>query len=878
MRLAPTDLLDSTDAPTTTDPTAAQVAAVEVADDPAPTTDDPTRTTEDAGGPAPLHPPAPAAPALDDVIAAVRRYRELGVAVARIRAGQKQPTDPGWPERSSEADEFQPGDNVGLQCGWLSDGGAPGRFLVCVDLDTPEAIAAAGEHLPPTAAVEGRPGKLRSHWWYFVTDVPAWATSHAKAAAAAAVAAGKHPGPAIKHLKHATTKKTVIDFLGTGGQAVAPPSRHESGEVRAWEPGHGVEHAVTLPFETLWDAVRRLAVACGHQPKREQKRATAKQPKAAPATKPLPTGTDGAVCDSVSNRPAPSAAAGQVQGTCTRTDVPVAERVRLCREYLQSAELARSGHGGHTTTYKIAREIVNDYAVTDRGQALDLLKEYNSRLTAAGEEAWADGDLEHKLDDALAAPADSRFPPGGRLPGGPGDWGNPAPLADRFVAGRPHLFWSGHHFRFNGRHYDEVDPRELQAEVWRFLEGQADRHPPPLPRVNRGLRDNVIAAVEARGAERVAGRGHRVSPNAWLPGADGGGDVLVVANGLLEVSSRQLRPHTPDFFALYALPYEYDPAAVCPQWEAAVARIAGGDAELARLLRQWFGYCLTTGTDEQKFLVLVGEGANGKSTLIGGLLAVAGAANASHVPLERFGEPHDLAYTLGKLVNVPDDMAEVDKAAEGVLKTYTAGGAMAFNQKHRAIVHARPTAKLMFATNAVPRFTDRSSGLWRRLLLVPLTTTFGPGERVRGMDKPEHWERAGELPGMLNWALAGLADLRAGDGFAEPACVAAAVAEHRLDSNPARTFVTEHLKADPAAAVPTREVYLGYAKWAREHGHLPLGHSQFTKEVRRVHRGVERDTERDPADPDRTRKVLRGVGWSEGSEYAPDSCDRVSAA
>jgi putative DNA primase/helicase len=914
MRLAPTDLMDPTDAPTTTDPTGFPAVPAEVTADPAPATADPPTTpatvAEVASTLVPTTADTPAAaeetggPVPDDVVAAVRRYRELGVAVARIRAGAKQPTSAGWTERSAEPDEFRPGDNVGLLCGWLSDGREPGRFLVCVDLDSADAVAKAGEFLPPTDAVEGRASKPRSHWWYFVTDVPAEATSHAEAAAAAAKRAGKHPGPAKRQFGRPSgpwsgngqvastptaegqadsptsrprsgNKKrrmdTVLDFVGTGGQAVVPPSRHEKGEVRTWDPGHGVEHAAVVPFDTLWAAVRRLAEACGHPPKPggKPKQANAKQPPAAPATRSLSMVTDGAVCTSGSTNPAPSAVPGQVQGTCTRDDVPMDERVRLCREHLKTAELARSGSGGHATTYRIAREIVNDYAVTDRGQALDLLKGYNTRLKEAGEEEWTDAELEHKLDSALAAPPDPRFPVGRRLPGGVGEWGNPAPLADRFVAGRPPLYWSGHHYRFNGKHYDEVDPRELQAEVWSFLEREASRCPPPPPKVHRSLRDNVVAAIEARGAERVAGRGHRVRPNAWLPGTGDGGDVLVVANGLLDVSTRQLRPHTPDFFALYALPYDYDPAAVCPTWEAAVARIAGGDAELVRLLRQWFGYCLTTGTDEQKFVVLVGDGGNGKSTLIGGLLAVVGEANASHVPLERFGEPHDLGYTLGKLVNVPDDMAEVDRAAEGVLKTYTAGGAMAFNQKHRAILHARPTAKLMFATNAVPRFTDRSSGLWRRLLLVPLTATFPAGERVRGMDKPAYWERAGELPGMLNWALDGLADLRAGDGFVLPACVEAAVAEHRLDSNPARAFVTEHLKADPSASVPSRDVYSGYTRWAKEHGHLQLGHSQYTREVRRVYPGVERDTERDPGDRNVTRKVLRGIAWAEGSEYAP---------
>ena len=88
---------------------------------------------------------------------------------------------------------------------------------------------------------------------------------------------------------------------------------------------------------------------------------------------------------------------------------------------------------------------------------------------------------------ALDAPLDPRFPYGAKLENDPpaGAWGDPGPLADRFVAARPVLYWSGRHFRFNGRHYDEVDPNALKAELYGFLEGEARRHPPPPPRVSR---------------------------------------------------------------------------------------------------------------------------------------------------------------------------------------------------------------------------------------------------------------------------------------------------------------------------------------------------------------------------------------------------------
>src|SRR5689334_2501852 len=47
-------------------------------------------------------------------------YKARGFALARIKPGQKRPTDRGWTVRSCEPDEFRRGDSIGLQGGRLS--------------------------------------------------------------------------------------------------------------------------------------------------------------------------------------------------------------------------------------------------------------------------------------------------------------------------------------------------------------------------------------------------------------------------------------------------------------------------------------------------------------------------------------------------------------------------------------------------------------------------------------------------------------------------------------------------------------------------------------------------------------------------------------
>lgn len=158
--------------------------------------------------------------------AAARHLIDRGFALCRPDPGKKKPTHRSWPARSLAPEDFQPGDLLGILGGSLSDGNRPGHALVIIDLDAPEAVAQADHFLPATGMEEGRAGKPRSHRYYLVPveSIPHWAVSRAGQAAPAALQAKGHAGPFLKHFRHATTKAGVLDFIGTGGQVVAPSS------------------------------------------------------------------------------------------------------------------------------------------------------------------------------------------------------------------------------------------------------------------------------------------------------------------------------------------------------------------------------------------------------------------------------------------------------------------------------------------------------------------------------------------------------------------------------------------------------------------------------------------------------------------------------
>jgi hypothetical protein len=166
------------------------------------------------------------------------QYLERGYIPIPVPRRQKAPVLPEWqklkPSPEQLATLFHRNEelNIGLLLGEPSGG------LIDIDLDAPEAVAAAPHFLPSTGWVSGRAGKPRSHWWYCVAEPPA---------------------KAADQYRDLDAKKTmIVELRSTGGQTVVPPSVHESGECIIW---HDQSQPAEVDLRTLRSAVRAVA-AC----------------------------------------------------------------------------------------------------------------------------------------------------------------------------------------------------------------------------------------------------------------------------------------------------------------------------------------------------------------------------------------------------------------------------------------------------------------------------------------------------------------------------------------------------------------------------------------------------------------------------------------
>lgn len=459
------------------------------------------------------------------------------------------------------------------------------------------------------------------------------------------------------------------------------------------------------------------------------------------------------------------------------------------------------------------------------------------------------------VDPPAPAPApDPPAPDPFNAHGQPIDLRNPSHLSALFLSGRfldpgpprqpllrhwQQFFWTWHPDRPT---WTRLSPATLQSQVLAWLSLNPRLGPPSTFRASE-ITACLAASLSLSLPDIPCWLSPAGIPRPGSPCPDY--RFLSLQNGLLDISTPStptLRPHGPSWFSPSLLPFPFVPGAPCPLWDAHLSLCLEGDTHRASLLQEWYGYCLTPDTSQQKIMCFEGEGSNGKTVAVEVLRHLVGPENCSYVPLEAFGQRFQLFKTIGKLLNVCGDVAELDKVAEGHVKGFSSGDMLYCDLKGREGIDFRPTARLLLLFNQRPRFSDRSEAIWRRLLLMPWRIFIPEESRIpsyRESHRPD-WPFLPELPGIFNWALAGLSRLRQAGRFTQPPVCQDALLDYRTQSNPARLFLSTRCLVAENASLPSDALYFTYRQWCQDRGYMPLAENSFGHEVFRVYPTIRR--------------------------------------
>lgn len=314
--------------------------------------------------------------------------------------------------------------------------------------------------------------------------------------------------------------------------------------------------------------------------------------------------------------------------------------------------------------------------------------------------------------------------------------------------------------------------------------------------------------------------------------------LIPLKNGLLDAKHYcrtgeiKLIPHSPRVFSTYILDFEFKEDATCPIFDKICLDIFENQEQIDAIF-EYYGIHFYTPFLIELMFILCGIGANGKSVLLTILNCLLGEDNISTVGIENFNSNNfSFINSLGKLANVVPDMHDISDIDEGVLKQFISREPMLFNRKFKPAVKAKPTAFLTISTNTLPRFTDKTDGIFRRVWLMDMNRQI-PEEKRNPLYREERfWKESGELPGIFLKAMQGLSRVVKRGFIKKTASMQKAVQEYRAELNPIMGFYEDCIEKLEGHYQPTPPVYEQYKTYCSKNGFKTMSSITFTKHLK----------------------------------------------
>jgi P4 family phage/plasmid primase-like protien len=249
-------------------------------------------------------------------------------------------------------------------------------------------------------------------------------------------------------------------------------------------------------------------------------------------------------------------------------------------------------------------------------------------------------------------------------------------------------------------------------------------------------------------------------------------------------------------------------------------------------LQEWTGYHLLKDQRYQRFVILLGDRDNGKSTYLHALTYLLGPENVSHQSLYNLTTRRfSVAELYTRLANIAADIGPDEIKYTGALKIATGEDIGSSEKKYKDPFDFMSYAKLTFSCNQLPVTPDETGAFHKRHIVLLFNVTIPLAEQDKTLKQKLVTPK--ELSGILNWALEGLHRLLIRDQFNEPTTIEERRTQYRRLSNPILAFAEDCLIEDPDEYETKDNIYKAFAQYCKVTGFVAPSDSTFFKELKK---------------------------------------------
>lgn len=300
-------------------------------------------------------------------------------------------------------------------------------------------------------------------------------------------------------------------------------------------------------------------------------------------------------------------------------------------------------------------------------------------------------------------------------------------------------------------------------------------------------------------------------------------------NGYFDVMEWRLIEHDTKYLMINQIPFSFYP-------EQTETALSGGthirkyldssipDKTDQQMFWQYLGYCMTTDTRFQKFLMIKGKGGTGKSIAISFTQHMVGSGNFSSMSLQNLNQRFYPTGLFGKLLNACADIPSTAMENVDVIKKAVGEDTLLYEKKGQDPTQFNSYAKLLFSANEMPlNLDDKTNAYYRRLLVLDINRSISEEEK----DSQLKEKMCKESDYAVHMAMLALKQLYNDNHFTESDHSKECIVNLYRSADSVKAFTDDMLCHKSGEKMKRSDVYKMYEDYCEDNGRKPHGKSKF---------------------------------------------------
>lgn len=330
-----------------------------------------------------------------------------------------------------------------------------------------------------------------------------------------------------------------------------------------------------------------------------------------------------------------------------------------------------------------------------------------------------------------------------------------------------------------------------------------------------------------RSSSRIAAALKEAKPKLSIKASMLDGDPLILntPNGEIDLKTGKMLPHDPEHFITHmtACSPSTEGADI---WDKFLHQIACDDEELVMFLKQVAGMAAVGKVYEERLIIALGSGGNGKSTFFSAIQDVFGdyactIRSELLVASNDSGKKFEYARLRGRRFAIAEELGENRQLDTAEVKQLCSTGEINAQFKGKDVFTFKPSHSIILCTNHMPSVSAIDSGTWDRLIVIPFNARFrNQTNEIKNYGGYLAKNCGGAI---LQWIIEGARDYIQNDyKLIIPDSISNAIEQYRRENDWLTDFFDEYIALDKNEDAYGSDIYEAYMSFCNEHGERAL--------------------------------------------------------